>query len=178
MADNETNVTTETNEVGQLQRSALLHFLQTPFALPLAAEQSWYKIGKHVSDMSVNLNPQTETIKNILDETEVNDNGYEPAYDVDTYYANPKDAIYDDVKNISLNRKKGDDCKTVCMEVLIDKTEGPFDAWIEDVVVKTQSYGGQQGGVRFPFNVAFCGNRIKGTVTFDATGKPTFTAAV
>jgi hypothetical protein len=157
----------------------MITFLQAPFATALASTQSWFKIGKDVADMSVNLNPQTETVKNILDETNVNDNGYEPSFDVDTYYADPSDGdFYDEIKDISMEREKGDSCKTLCMEVLVDKTTGPFDAWVEDVMVKPQSYGGAQGGVRFPYNVAFCGNRRKGTVTFDSTtGAPTFTAA-
>ena len=165
--------------MAKLQRSAMITFLQAPFATTLASTQSWFKIGKDVADMSVNLNPQTETVKNILDETNVNDNGYEPSFDVDTYYADPSDGdFYDEIKDISMEREKGDSCKTICMEVLVDKTTGPFDAWIEDVMVKPQSYGGAQGGVRFPYNVAFCGNRRKGTVTFDSTtGAPTFTAA-
>lgn len=165
--------------MAKLQRSAMITFLQAPFATALASTQSWFKIGKDVADMSVNLNPQTENVKNILDETNVNDNGYEPSFDVDTYYADPSDGdFYEEIKDISMERKKGDSCKTICMEVLVDKTTGPFDAWIEDVMVKPQSYGGAQGGVRFPYNVAFCGNRRKGTVTFDSTtGAPTFTAA-
>lgn len=166
--------------MSKLQRGALIHYLQDTFQTEILSSQSWFKIGRHVADMSVNLNPDTETVKNILDETEVNDNGYEPAYDVDTYYADPSDGdFYDAIKGIAMDRIKGDGCKTVCLEVLVDKTTGPFDAWAEDVVVKPQSYGGAQGGVRFPYNVAFCGNRRKGTVTFDSTtGAPTFTPAV
>lgn len=160
----------------KLKRSALLHFLQVPFSTALASSQSWFKIGQDVADMSINLNADTETIKNILDETSINDNGYEPSFDVDTYYANPADGdFYDAVKGIALDRKTGDDCKTICLEVLVDMDSGTFDAWIEDVMVKPQSYGGAPGGVRIPYNVAFCGNRQKGGVTFDSTtGAPTF----
>ena len=165
--------------MAKLQRGALIHYLQDTFQTTLLSTQSWFKIGKHVADLSVNLNPDTETVKNILDETEVNDNGYEPSFDVDTYYADPSDGdFYEVIKDIAMGRKKGDACKTICLEVIVDKTTGPFDAWAEDVVVKPQSYGGAQGGVRIPYNVAFCGNRRKGTVAFDSTtGKPTFTEA-
>jgi len=72
-----------------------------------------------------------------------------------------------------MNRLTGDACKTKILEIIIDKTASPFDAWVEDVIIKPQSYGGAQGGVRIPYNVAFCGNRQKGTVTL--TNKtPTF----
>lgn len=149
--------------VGKLKRSALLHYLDPT---PGSVTNKWFLIGKDVEDMSIELNPDTESVKNILDETNVTDNGYEPSTDVDTYYANPSDGeFYQWIKNIAMNRLTGDACKTTILEVLIDKTAAPFDAWTEDVIVKPQSYGGAQGGVRIPYKIAFCGNRKQGTVT-------------
>lgn len=163
-------------DVKKLKRSALAHYLDTNFT-PDTEEMAWFLIGKDVEDLSVGLNPSTTQKKNILDEISVDDEGYEPSFDVDTYYADPSDgAFYEKIKDIAMNRLTGDACKTRVLEVLIDKTDGPFDAWVEDVVVKPQSYGGAQGGVRIPYNVAFCGNRKKGTVTL-ADKVPTFTAA-
>ncbi len=162
--------------VKKLKRSALLHYIDESFDVSAAASAaSWFLIGKDVEDMSVNLNPATTQKKNILDETSVEDEGYEPSFEVNTYFADPSDGVfYEKLKDITMNRKTGDACKTRILEVLIDKASGPFDAWVEDVVVKPQSYGGAQGGVRIPYNVAFCGNRQKGTVAI--TGKKaTFT---
>ena len=73
-----------------------------------------------------------------------------PSLSVETYYANTEDAIYEKIKSIALDRLVGDDCKSKYLEVLIDKTEGPYDAWMEDCIVKPQSYGGPQGGVNIP----------------------------
>lgn len=162
--------------VGKLERSALVHFLNSNFNTTLNSA-AWSKIGKHVADLSVEMNPNTETIKNILDETNVIDNGYEPAFDVDTYYADPSDGdFYTKLKDITMNRKKGDSCRTLVLEVLVDKATGPFDAWVEEVIVKPNSYGGAQGGVRIPYKVSFAGNRVAGSVTI-TDGVPTFTAA-
>lgn len=152
----------------RLKRSALLHFLQNPASLESKPE--FYLIGKNVEDASVELNPDTEPVKNILDETSVNDNGYEPSLDIETYYANPDDGwFYEWLKNIALNRLTGEDCMTKYVEVIVDKTpdeaKGVYDAWQEDVIVKPQSYGGAQGGISIPFNIAFCGNRVKGTAS-------------
>lgn len=162
----------------KLGRSALLHYLDTGFDTSTAdTAADWFLIGKDVEDMSVNLNPSITTKKNILDETSVDDEGYEPSFDVDTYYANPSDgAFYDKIKNIAMSRLTGDDCKTKVLEVLVDMTEGPYEAWVEDVIVKPQTYGGAQGGVRIPYQVAFCGNRKKVSVTI-ANKKPTVQAA-
>lgn len=159
---------------GKLNRSHLLQFIDASFG----GTTSWYLIGKDIEDASVELNPDTEVRKNILDETTVQDNGYEPALDLDTYYADPDDPIYEKIKDIAMNRLTGDACKTKILEVLVDKTTGAYDAWVEDVIVKPQSYGGPQGGVNMPFNIQFDGNRQKGSATFDSTTHaPTFTAA-
>lgn len=162
--------------VKKLKRSALLHYLDTSFDTSTEiASVSWFLIGKDVEDMSVELNPNVTQKKNILDETSVEDEGYEPSFDVDTYFADPSDgAFYEKIKDIAMNRRTGDECKTRILEVLIDKATGSFDAWVEDVVIKPQSYGGAQGGVRIPYNVSFCGNRQKGSVTI-TDKKPTFT---
>lgn len=162
--------------VKKLERSALAHFLDTAFDTSTEiSAANWFLIGKDVEDMSVNLNPSVTQKKNILDETSVEDEGYEPSFDVDTYFADPSDgAIYEKLKDITMNRRTGAACKTRILEVLVDRTNEPFDAWVEEVIVKPQSYGGAQGGVRIPYNVAFCGNRQKGTVTL-TNKKPVFT---
>ena len=171
------------NPLGKLKRSAQAQFIATNFdfteATPTAATAAtWKIIGKHVSDLSVNLNAQTETLKNILDETEVIDNGYEPEFDVDTYYATPTDgAFYDKIKAICMDRLTGDACRTYVLEVIIDTDANPstdgYDAWVEEVIVKPTSYGGPQGGVSIPYKVTFAGNRKKGICKI-SDGVPAF----
>ena len=166
------------NPLGKLKRSALLHYIETSFSTASGIPQSpaWFLIGKHVADMAINMNADTETLKNILDETEVIDNGYAPDFDVDTYYATPTDGdFYTKLKDITMNRKTGDDCKTFVLEVLIDNDGSSFDGWVEEVVVKPTSYGGAQGGVSIPYKVSFTGNRTHGSVSI-ASSVPTFTA--
>lgn len=157
----------------KLKRSCLAHYLDSKFGG--TGSPVWFLIGKDIEDMSVELNPETETVKNILDETSVTDNGYEPSMDADPYYANPDDAIYEKLRDIAMNRLTGDECKTTILEVLIeDPTDSSHKAWTEDVIVKPQSYGGEQGGINIPYQVTFAGNRKEGTVTI--TKKvPTFT---
>lgn len=158
--------------ITKLKRSHLIHCIDSTFG---GETPSWFIIGKDIEDMSMELNPSTSTVKNILDETSVNDEGYEPSLSVETYYANVGDSIYTKIKDIAMNRLTGDDCKTTLLEILIDKTSGAYDAWTEDCIVKPTAYGGPQGGVNIPFTVTPCGNRVKGTVTI-ANKVPTFTA--
>jgi hypothetical protein len=160
--------------VGKLKRSYLLHYINANMKVN-DDNPEWFLIGKDIDDMSVNLNPQTEAIKNIWDETVTNDNGYEPSLDAETYYADTKDSIYTPLKNIAMNRLTGDDCKTDFLEVIIDTTASAHSAWTENVVLKPQSYGGKSGGVNIPYNISFDGNRKAGTATI--TNKvPSFTA--
>lgn len=168
--------------MAKLKRSALLHYLKNPNTTGVPSLDDHYLIGKDVEDASVELNPDTESIKNILDEVSVNDKGYEPSMSVETYYANPEDGwIYEWLKNIALNRLTGEACMTKYVEVIVDKTpdeaEGSYDAWQEDVIVKAQSYGGPQGGITIPFNIAFCGNRVQGKASLNGKQLATFSTA-
>lgn len=157
----------------RLNRSALLHFID---ATPAGTTRKWFKVGKDVEDMSIDLNADIQTVKNILDETSVTHMGYEPSVGVDTYYADPDDDFYDFVLDIALGRKKGDSCKTKVLEVVVENTTATSHlAYQEDVIVEVTSYGGPQGGISIPYTVHFAGNRTKGTVAFTA-GVPTFTA--
>lgn len=158
----------------KLEREALMHYLDSIFDIS-ETSPNWFLIGKDIEEMNVELNPDTETVKNILGQTTVKDNGYEPSMSADPYYANPDDAIYENIRNIAMNRLKGDSCKTRLLEVLIEDTSATsHKAWMEEVVVKPQSYGGDTAGVSIPFDVLFNGNRQEGTVTITG-GVPTFT---
>lgn len=155
----------------KLLRSHLKHFIDASFG---GETPNWFKVGRDNSELTMDFSPSTETVKNVWDETDIVDNGYEPNMSVDPYYARKGDSIYPKVKDIAFNRLTGDDCKTTMLEVLIDKTEAPYDAWIEDCLIKPQSYGGEQGGVTIPFEIKPCGNRKHGTITI-TSGKPVFT---
>lgn len=156
----------------KLNRSQLIHFIN---AAPDAQAATWFKIGKDVEDMSVDMNATIETQKNILDETSSRHEGYEPSFSVDTYFADPEDSIYDLVESIALQRLKGDACKTQVLEVVVEDTAAnAHEAYLEDAIIEVTSYGGSQGGVRFPYTVHFAGNRVPGTATITG-GVPTFT---
>ena len=163
--------------MAKLERKAIMHFIDANFG---TGTPSWFLIGKDIDDMSVELNPDTEVKKNILGETSVQDNGYEPSMSADPYYANPSDSIYTKIKDIAMNRKKGDDCKTKILEVIVEDTSATsHSAWTEDVIVKPQSYGGDTSGFAIPFDILFDGNRVAGSVAFDSTTHaPTFTPSV
>lgn len=157
----------------RLTRGAHLFYIDTSFG---TGATSWYLVGKDIEEMSVDLGADTETVKNILDETSVRHNGYEPTIDADPYYADPDDALYPKLKDIAMNRKKGDACKTKYLEVIVEDTEDTsHSAWQEDCYIVPQSVGGDTSGFQIPFQVLPAGNRQAGTATL-SNKVPTFTA--
>ena len=139
---------------------------------------SWYKVGKDIEEMNVDLAPDTEIIKNILDETAFRHNGYEESIEADPFYADPDDALYTPLKNIAMNRLKGDELKTKMLEVLIEDTsDTSHAAWQQYCYLVPQSVGGDTSGLQIPFNVYPVGTRTQGTAAISSSGVPAFTAA-
>lgn len=168
--------------MAKLNREAMATYLDTGFNTKVAdASKAVFEIiGDDIEEMSVELNPDTEQNKNILGQTKTKDNGYEPSMDADPFYADPDKKLYPKIRDIALGRLKGEACKTLMLEVFVEDTEATqHTAYVREVMVKPQSYGGDTGGLNFPFNVMEDGASIKGSVTAASltSGSPTFTAA-
>ena len=98
--------------------------------------------------------------------------------DADPFYADPTKKLYPKIREIALDRLKGDKCKTLLLEVIVEDTSATNHlAYVQEVMVKPQSYGGGTEGVNIPFNVSEDGKRTKGYVSAESmkTGNPTFT---
>ena len=150
--------------MSKLTRGAYRTFLDAAFGG--TGTPKWWRLGKYTDDLSVNLNPDVSSNKNVWDESYVEDNGYEPSIESTTYYADPTDPIYPKLRDMAMNRLKGDDCRTTILEVIVEDTAAPkHRAWKEDVVVKPEEYGGNTSGFQIPFNIHFDGNRKEGSVT-------------
>lgn len=106
----------------KLERKAVAHYLNAKFN-STAASAEWFKIGRDNDELSVELNPEVDTKKNVWGENVTEDNGYEPSMDTDPYYARTEDAIYEPIRDIALERKTGDECKTQILEVIVEDTE-------------------------------------------------------
>lgn len=162
--------------MGKLEREALAHYLDTTWKMkPDTAE--WEVLGDDIEEMSVELNPDTEQKKTILGKTRTTDNGYQPSMSADPYYADPTKKIYPQIRDIALDRLKGDACRTLMLEVIVEDTAAlKHLAYVQEVMVKPQSYGGDTSGVNIPFDVTDDGERKKGYVTAESlkTGNPVF----
>lgn len=168
--------------VGKIERKYMGHFLDTAF-IPdknSTATPSWYRIGEDLEEYNVDLNPDTEVVKNILGTTKFNHNGYEPSADADPFYARVGDPLFAKLQDIVDNRHQGDQCKTSALEVhLWENSSGSttsFVAYRQFCYCVPSSYGGDTSGYQIPFTVNYVGDRIKGTFTPDGSGSGTFTA--
>jgi hypothetical protein len=167
--------------MAKLNREAYLCYLDTAFKKKVAdvSTSTFEVIGTDIEEMTFDLSPDTERIKNILGQTKTRDNGYEASMESDPFYADPDSALYAKLKEIAFERKKGDDCKTLLLEVIVDDdTETTYEAYLREVMVKVNSIGGDTTGVNFPFTVSEDGAMVKGTVTKASVeaGSPVFTA--
>lgn len=168
--------------MAKLSREALAHYLDTSFNKKVAdaSKATFEIIGNDIEEMSVEMNSDTSQIKNILGQTKTVDNGYSPSMDADPFYADPESALYPKLRDIAMERLKGDDCKSLLLEVIMEDTEATtHPAYVREVMVKPTSYGGGTEGFNIPFNVSEDGAWVKGTVTGASVleGAPVFTAA-
>lgn len=166
----------------KLNREAMMTYIDTGMHSSLSDVSSavWEIIGDDIEDMSVELNSDTEQSKNILGETRTKDNGYTPSMDADPFYADPEKGLYPVLRDIAMERKKGDACKTLMLEVIVEDTgASSHTAYVREVMVKPTSYGGDTTYFNIPFTVSEDGGWKKGTVTAASikAGMPAFSVA-
>lgn len=157
--------------MAKIERKYMAHFVDASFG---GESANWVRLGTDLEEYNVELNPDTETSKNILGESTFKHNGYEVSSDADPYYADENDPLFEKLQDIVDNRKTGDACKTKALEVHLwePETSGAYPAWQQDCYIVPNSYGGDTSGYQIPFSVYYSGERINGT--YNPTSK-TFT---
>lgn len=167
--------------MAKLAREALAHYLDSAWnnTVADASDAVFVILGDDIEEMSVEMNPDTSTIKNILGQNRVTDNGFAPTMSADPWYADPESPLYTHLRDIAFEQKKGDERKTLLLEVIVEDTEATtHTAYLREVRVTPTSYGGGTEGFNIPFTVDFDGAWVKGTVTATSvqSGNPAFTA--
>ncbi|MBD5515359.1 MAG: hypothetical protein HDR06_12170 [Lachnospiraceae bacterium] len=145
-------------------------------------KEKWTLIGKDTDNVSLELNPEVETKQNVLGETIVDHSGFKPELALDNYFARTEDAIYEHIKDLAMNRKSDEESTgAYLLEAILTDEVKKSDtvtltgqAWMENVVVVPQSYGGDTTGFAIPFNISMNGGRTEGSVSVTKR-VPTFT---
>lgn len=169
---------------GKIDRKYMAHLIDAG-KLCHGTTSDWERLGKDLEEYNVELNPDVETVKNILGESSFKHNGYEETSEASPYYADTESALFEKLQTIVDYRHKDDNCKTTALEVHLwdgNETDG-FVAWQQGCYVVPSSYGGDTSGYQIPFTVNYFGERTKGifkdkTFTPDtATGASVQTAS-
>lgn len=150
--------TTATGEI--MERKWLGHYIDASFN---GTTSKYIRLGEDLEEYSIEMNPDTETKKNILGANSVRVKGYEPQSSVDTYYAYEGDELYNQLETIVNTRATGSKLRTTVVDVLVNSKGEVQWAYREDVVIVPKSHGGDTAGINIPFEVHYCGNRTAGT---------------
>lgn len=157
-----------------LERKYLAHYIDAAFDLTGTAT-NYVRLGDHLEELTVEMNPNVETSSNILGETTAMLNGYEVSASVDPYYVSHDEALSEKLMEIIDNELTGDAVKTTVVDVWLkpgataDEAPTVVKAIRREVIVAVQSFGGDTSGVQIPFNLSGATNRTKGT--FDLVTK-------
>lgn len=156
-----------------LERKYLAHFIDAAFDITGEAT-NYVRLGDHLEDLSVNMNPTVETTRNILGETAATLNGYDMSASVTPFYISHDEALSEKLMEIVDNELTGDAVKTTVVDVWMKPGETADAAPVvvkavrREVIVAVQSYGGNTSGVQIPFNLSGGTNRVKGDFDLEA----------
>ena len=148
---------------GKIKRKFMAHYIDSVAPGAGSEAAKYVRLGKDLEEFNV------ETKNNILGETSVNLDSYQPQASAEPYYAEIGDPLFERLQAIIDKRQTLDDLKTSVVEVhLWDEDEsktGSYVAYKEDAIIEVSSYGGDTTGYQIPFNVHHTGNRVKGLFT-------------
>ena len=138
----------------------------------------WELQGSRVEDLTLEMNPNVETVTDITGVTDTVLDKYEKQTSVEPYLAKRSSKLAAWLYNVVREEKTGSDVEKSFLVVNVFAGEGKnFDAWIQKSVVAVQSYGGDTKGLQIPYSLHWIGEKTFGTATIDG-GKVTFSPAV
>lgn len=145
-------------------------------------ETDWTCLGKDTDDLSIELNPDTDQVKNVQGEVNFVNNGYTPSMSNDSYIARREDAIYPHLQTI-VDTLATDDERTSATMMVATLTDEVKESttktltgkgYTVPVKVVCDSDGGGTSGYAIPFTISEDGGRTQGTVSV-SNKVPTFT---
>ena len=147
--------------MAKVERKYLAHYIDASFGG--GDNPTYVRLGADLEEYNEELNPDVEVKKNIIGEQSVSHNGYEVQSEVDPFYADYDDPLFEQLAKIANERLTGDDCVTTKVDVLLNADGTVVWAYREKVWVVPNTIGGDTSGVQIPFSVYNAGERVKGT---------------
>ncbi|MCM1508688.1 MAG: hypothetical protein NC177_16395 [Ruminococcus flavefaciens] len=142
-----------------IERKYLAHYIDASFN---GTKTNYVRLGDDLEEFSEELNPDVEVSKNILGQQKVKHSGYEVQSEVDPYYADFDDPLFEHLSDIANERLTGDACSTTKVDVLVKEDGTVVWAYREKVKVIPNSFGGDTSGVQIPYTIYNEGERVKG----------------
>lgn len=141
-----------------------------------ADSPAWELQGSRIEELSLEMNPNIETVRDITGITDTVLDSYDKQTSVSPYYAKRDSKMAQWLYNVVREEKTLSDVeKTFCCVNIFAGAEGSYDAWTQTAIVAVQSYGGDTKGLQIPYNLHWIGEKTFGTATI-AGGVLTFTA--
>lgn len=140
-----------------------------------AASGAWEAIGKDNDDLSKDLNPDVETSRNVLGETNVKHSGYEPEIGVDPYYIDPSRKMYQRLAQNAIEEKYAESDVLGYFAEAHFTTANPNTkkmtgvAYVRQAYFVPQSVGGDTSGWSIPVNIYPVGAAVKKAIVYDMT---------
>ena len=166
------------------ERKYMAHFLDTSFKWQPGYSGSithkWYRLGKDLSEYSIEMNPDIERVQNFRGEDIIIHNGYEMSAEADSFYGYPSDALLSKLQTFADSGKTGAGLYTLALEVRLWETatvsgSTGYRGVMRPVYVVPESYGGDTSGYQIPFNVHYLNTETtEGTFVPDGEGSGTF----
>ena len=133
----------------KMERKWLAHYIDSNFG---SSTENYIRLGQDLEEYNIEMNPDSDTKKNILGENSTIVKGYDPSGTVDTYYAYEDDPLFEHLAEIINTRATGGSLKTTVVDVLVDGSGTVVWAYKEDAIIIPQSMGGDTGGVNNKMN--------------------------
>lgn len=139
-----------------------------------AESPEWELQGDRIEELSLELNPNVETVTDVTGVTATTLDKYEEQTSVEPYYAKRESKLFAWLYSVVRDKKTLTDVeKTFCCVNIFAESEGKYDAWTQKAIVAVQSYGGSTKGLQLPYNIHWIGERTYGAAAITA-GKLTF----
>ena len=164
------------SDTPKMQRKYFQTFVDTTMG---DTTPSWYLLGKDLEEFTIEMNPDTETSKNILGESTFVHNGYEISANAEPFYARTGDALFEKLQAIVDEGLQYEGCFTYIVEAHLwdpGTTSGTYKAYRQPVYLIPTSYGGDTSGYQIPFTVNYFGEKKSGYFTPNGSGGGTFAA--
>ena len=137
--------------------------------------EEWEVIGERIEEMSVEMNPNVETVTDILGNTVTTLDKYEPQTEVSPMRAKRESLLFQKLYQMVRDEKVLSDAEMEFLCVCVFDTDGDsYAAWKQNGVVAVESMGGSSEGLEIPFTIHWTGAKTYGT--FRPESK-TFTAS-